>query len=239
MPSTGRITQVIGPVVDVEFADGNLPADLQRAPGHQPGHQRPAVEPGPRGRAAPRREHGPRHRDGLDRRPGARHGGPGHRRRHHGAGRRGDARPDHERDRRAGGRARTDPVGEALPDPSRRRPTFTDQATAGPGVRDRHQGRRPARALSARRQDRAVRRRRRRQDRHHPWSSSTTSPSSTAACRCSRGVGERTREGNDLYVEMQEAKLSDGKPGHLAHGAGLRTDERAARRPRPRRPHRR
>src|ERR1043166_4308641 len=26
MPSTGRITQVIGPAVDVEFLDGNLPA---------------------------------------------------------------------------------------------------------------------------------------------------------------------------------------------------------------------
>jgi F-type H+-transporting ATPase subunit beta len=26
------------------------------------------------------------------------------------------------------------------------------------------------------------------------------------------GVGERTREGNDLYVEMQESKLSDGRP---------------------------
>src|SRR5712691_3235501 len=25
MPSTGRITQVIGPVIDVEFADGDLP----------------------------------------------------------------------------------------------------------------------------------------------------------------------------------------------------------------------
>src|SRR5438046_9098175 len=25
MPNTGRITQVIGPVVDVEFVDGNLP----------------------------------------------------------------------------------------------------------------------------------------------------------------------------------------------------------------------
>ena len=37
-------------------------------------------------------------------------------------------------------------------------------------VRDRHQGHRPARALSARRQDRPVRRRGRRQDRHHSWS---------------------------------------------------------------------
>ena len=35
-------------------------------------------------------------------------------------------------------------------------------------VRDRHQGHRPARALPARRQDRPVRRRRRRQDGHHP-----------------------------------------------------------------------
>jgi F-type H+-transporting ATPase subunit beta len=26
------------------------------------------------------------------------------------------------------------------------------------------------------------------------------------------GVGERTREGNDLYIEMQESKLSDGNP---------------------------
>src|SRR5215470_16211807 len=26
------------------------------------------------------------------------------------------------------------------------------------------------------------------------------------------GVGERTREGNDLFLEMQESKLSDGKP---------------------------
>jgi len=26
------------------------------------------------------------------------------------------------------------------------------------------------------------------------------------------GVGERTREGNDLYLEMQESKLSDGNP---------------------------
>src|SRR5256712_13046460 len=26
------------------------------------------------------------------------------------------------------------------------------------------------------------------------------------------GVGERTREGNDLYIEMQESQLSDGNP---------------------------
>ena len=44
------------------------------------------------------------------------------------------------------------------------------------------------------------------------WSSSTTSPRSTAASRCFAGVGERTREGNDLYHEMEESKLETGEP---------------------------
>ena len=42
-------------------------------------------------------------------------------------------------------------------------------------------------------------------------SSSTTSPRSTAACRCSPGVGERTREGNDLWLEFQESGVIDIK----------------------------
>ena len=49
------------------------------------------------------------------------------------------------------------------------------------------------------------------------------------------GVGERTREGNDLYHEMTESKLSDRQHGPLEDRAGLRPDERAAGRPRPRR----
>ena len=51
------------------------------------------------------------------------------------------------------------------------------------------------------------------------------------------GVGERTREGNDLWLEMQETKI--GKTGRSvidADGHGVRPDERAARRPPPRRP---
>ena len=49
------------------------------------------------------------------------------------------------------------------------------------------------------------------------------------------GVGERTREGNDLWLEMQEAKIGDtGRNVHLADLHGLRPDERAARRPAPR-----
>jgi F-type H+-transporting ATPase subunit beta len=56
------------------------------------------------------------------------------------------------------------------------------------------------------------------------------------------GVGERTREGNDLYHEMIESKVNKdpkknngGSPG-LQVRPGLRPDERAARRARPRRP---
>ena len=54
------------------------------------------------------------------------------------------------------------------------------------------------------------------------------------------GVGERTREGNDLYHEMIESGVNkdpkDGGSTGLQMRAGLRPDERAARRPRPRRP---
>ena len=53
------------------------------------------------------------------------------------------------------------------------------------------------------------------------------------------GVGERTREGNDLWLEMQETKTSaaaDAKSVLESCCDGLRPDERAARRPPPRRP---
>jgi F-type H+-transporting ATPase subunit beta len=50
------------------------------------------------------------------------------------------------------------------------------------------------------------------------------------------GVGERTREGNDLWHEMEDSKLLDRRLGAHQDRAGLRPDERAAGRPRPRRP---
>ena len=51
------------------------------------------------------------------------------------------------------------------------------------------------------------------------------------------GVGERTREGNDLWLEMQETKIGNtGRSGHRADGDGVRPDERAARRPSARGP---
>ena len=50
------------------------------------------------------------------------------------------------------------------------------------------------------------------------------------------GVGERTREGNDLYHEMSEAGVINEKDLERVEGrARLRPDERAARRASPRR----
>ena len=48
----GKITQVLGAVVDVEFSEGFAAAYLQRAKSFQSGDQRPAVEPGRGSRAA-------------------------------------------------------------------------------------------------------------------------------------------------------------------------------------------
>ena len=51
------------------------------------------------------------------------------------------------------------------------------------------------------------------------------------------GVGERTREGNDLWLEMQETKIGKTDRAVIdADGHGVRPDERAARRPSSRRP---
>ena len=77
-------------------------------------------------------------------------------------------------------------------------------------VRDRHQGHRPARAVPQRRQDRPVRRRRRRQDGAHPGADQQRREEVAAAYSVFAGVGERTREGNDLFHELKEAKLFDG-----------------------------
>ena len=75
--NTGKITQVIGSTFDAQFAEDQLPDDLQRAHGRGRAHgarrdqQRDALV---RGRAAPRRRPGARRRAGLDRRPAPRHG---------------------------------------------------------------------------------------------------------------------------------------------------------------------
>ena len=44
------------------------------------------------------------------------------------------------------------------------------------------------------------------------------------------GVGERTREGNDLWLEMQEGGVMVGRrPGQIQGRVDLRTDDRASR----------
>ena len=123
---------------------------------------------------------------------------------------------------------------QALADPSRGADVHRP-GDAGAGLRDRHQGGRPARALSARRQDRPLRRRRRRQDGHHPGADQQR----RQAARRRVGVRRRRRahaRGQRPLPRDAGVEALRRQPGHLAHRAGVRPDERAAGRARPRRP---
>ena len=130
------------------------------------------------------------------------------------------------------------PVNTKLRSPIHRAaPEFHRSIDRGRNPGHRHQGRRSAGALCARRQGRAVRRRRRRQDRHH------------------HGADQQHRQGAWRLLGVRRRRRAhprrqrplsrdDGIGGHqprragLEGGAGLRPDERAAGRPRARRPHR-
>jgi F-type H+-transporting ATPase subunit beta len=201
--NAGKITQVIGPVVDVEFPPGGLPEKLRPAR-HQQGDLndeednlvlevaqhlgentvRPSPWTAPRASsAAPRQEH---------------------RRAHPDAGRPRGARPHPERRRRARRRAGPRRASRSS-SPSTAPPPFVDQSV-GRGVRDRHQGHRPPRPLRQGRQDRPVRRRRRRQDRLLMELINNVAKSH-GGFSVFAGVGERTREGRDLYDEMIESKV--------------------------------
>ncbi len=163
----GKVVQVIGPVVDIEFEGGHLPA-IYNAVRIVGGGTAASDRRHRRSRAAPRREPRAHRGDEADRRHAARHEGDRHRRADLDAGRPGDARARHERARRAGRLPGSpDRVERALVD-SPRGAVARGSVDRAADVRDRHQGHRPARAVPARRQDRPVRRRRRRQDRHHP-----------------------------------------------------------------------
>ena len=105
-------------------------------------------------------------------------------------------------------------------------------------VRDRHQGHRPARAVPARRQDRAVRRRRRRQDGHHPGADSQRRHEARRRLgvrRCRRAHARRQRP---LARVPGERRHQHGGHDEVARRAGLRPDDGAAGRPSPRRPER-
>ncbi len=77
----------------------------------------------------------------------------------------------------------------------------------GRTARDRHQGDRPDLPVRQGRQDRPVRRRRRRQDREHAGADQQHRQGALRRLSVFAGVGERTREGNDFYHEMSEAKV--------------------------------
>ena len=102
----------------------------------------------------------------------------------------------------------------------------------------RHQGRRPARALRQGRQDRPVRRRRRRQDR----ADSGTDQQRRARPRRLFGVRRRRRADPRRQRPLSRVhrirRQQEGRRRRLQMRAGVRPDERAAGRPRPRRPHR-
>ncbi len=167
-------TQNVGKVISGDWSRGGRrvrgrpPGDLQRRArgiredGHQRGDRRRR-----RGAAAPRREPRPRGGDEADRRHAARHARHRHQRADPGAGRPGDARPRAERAWRAGRLPRPSGRGEGALADSPPRADARGAVDRAQDVRDRHQGHRPARAVPAGRQDRALRRRRRRQDRHH------------------------------------------------------------------------
>ena len=97
----------------------------------------------------------------------------------------------------------------------------------GRDVRDRHQGRGPAGALPARRQDRAVRRRRRGQDRRHPRAHQQRGQEA----RRLLGVRRRRRahaRGTRSLRRDDPFQAVDRRAGHLQGRAHLRPDERAA-----------
>ena len=194
---------------------------------------------GARSRAASRRIDGAHHRHGHHRRSGARPGSHRHRRADRGAGRRRHARPHHQRHRRAGRRSRPGQVRRARAPIHRRAPAYTEQSTeaqilvTGIKVVD----------LLA------------------PYAKGgkiglfggagvgktvlimeliNNVAKAHGGYSVFAGVGERTREGNDLYHEMIESGVNKDPQKRLDRRlemrAGVRPDERAAGRARPRRP---
>ena len=192
----------------------------------------------PRSGAASWRKFRPLHRHGHVRGPGSRPGSLRHGFADHGAGRRRDARPHHERHRRAGRRGRPGRDQE----PPRHPPGCAGLCRPVDGSADsrhRHQGRRPARALRSRRQDRPVRRRRRRQDRADPGTDQQRRQGAWrlfGVCRRRRAHPRRQRplSRNDR-IRRQQGPARNRLDRRFQMRPGVRPDERAARRARPRR----
>ena len=156
----------------------------------------------------------------VDRRPGARHRGRGHRRSHHDAGGPADPGPHLERNGRARRRQAhaRDRGMDAHPSP---RPGLRHADHHHRDLRDRHQGRRPHRALRQGRQDRPLRRRRRGQDGHHPGAHQQPGP----GARRHVGVHGRGR----AYPRGHRPVPGDERVRrHQQDLPGVRPDERAS-----------
>ena len=146
--NVGRVVQVIGPVIDIEFEVGQLPAIYNAVQIASDEGSAPKVDHRRGGRAAPRREPRAHRGDGADRRHGARHEGGRPRRADHRAGRPGTlGRVLNVLGGPVDFPGPTGGVGRALADPS---PGAEPRGAIhrAQDVRDRHQGRRPARAVS-------------------------------------------------------------------------------------------
>ena len=232
--ATGHIAQVIGSTFDAEFEEGHLPEIYNALTDRRPGEGRHDPPDG-RGPAAPRRQPGPLRRAGLDRRPGPGDGGRRHRRPGAGAvGKETLGRVFNLLGEPIDGRG---PVHAAEHWPIHRDPPAFDSLSPKtevfetgikvvdlltPFVRGGKIGLFGGAGLGK------------------------TVILTELIARIAKvhsgfsvfaGVGERTREGNDLWLEMQETKIGDdGQERHRLHRDVLRPDERAARRPAPRRP---
>ena len=229
----GRITQVIGAVVDVQF-DGHLPAILNALETKNHGN-RLVLEVAQHLGESTVRTIAMDTTEGLVRGQEVTDTGAPI----SGAGRRRHARPHHQRDRRAGRRGRPGHAPGDARRSIRTAPSYTDQSTeaailvTGIKVVD----------LLA------------------PYAKGgkvglfggagvgktvlimeliNNVAKAHGGYSVFAGVGERTREGNDLYHEMIEFGRQQGPAQGLGRRlemrAGLWPDERAAGRPRPRRP---
>ena len=232
----GKVVQVIGPVVDLEFEGGHLPAIYSavriRSEAGDGGDKIDVIAEVEQHLGENRvRTVAMKPTDGMRRGMTAIDTGAADL----DAGRHGHARSRDERARRAGRLPRPSDRRQGTLVDSPRRAVARGSVDRAADVRDRHQGRRPARAVPARRQDRAVRRRRRRQDRHHPGAD----PQRRHEAR--RRVGVRRRRRAHARGQRPLARIPGERrhqhegPREISSRAGLRTDDRATRRPAARR----
>ena len=228
-----RVTQVTGAVVDVQF-EGTLPAILNALETDNHGN-RLVLEVAQHLGENTVRTIAMDTSEGLVRGQPVRDTGAADLR----AGRRRDARPHHERHRRAGGRGGPGQDRRAARHPPGRA-GLCRPGDRGADPRHRHQGRRPARALCARRQDRPLRRRRRRQDRADPGAHQQRRQGAWRLFGVRRrgrahARGQRPLPRDDR-VRREQGPAQGRLDRRLEMRAGLRPDERAAGRARPRRP---